>query len=221
VNEKIKDILSMRGKVQMGIYPHPEEITVKITVTEKNKKFADNTINKIEKMIKARLGNYIFAYDEEKLEETIGKLLIKNKKCLAVAESCTGGLLASRITDVPGSSAYFKMGAVTYSNESKNNALGVSIKTIKQYGAVSKEVALLMAKGARNISGADIGIGISGIAGPGGGSAKKPVGLVYIALSSKMRNNCREFRFLGQRNIIKHKATQAALNMIRLHLSAK
>ena len=221
VNEKIRDILNIKGNVQMGIYPHPEEITVKITVTEKNEKLADASIVKIEKKISLRLKKHIFAYDNEKLEEITGKLLLKSKKTIALAESCTGGLLADRITDVPGSSGYFKVGCVTYSNESKNKLLDIPMEIIKKYGAVSKQVASLMAKNIRLRAGSDIGIGVSGIAGPDGDTAKKPVGLVYIALSSKTKTICGEFRFLGQRRIIKYKTTQVALNMIRLYLSRK
>ncbi len=215
VNEKVEDILKLGGNVEMGIYPHPEEITVKITVTEKNAKSANAIIKKIERRIKSRLGKHIFGYDDETLEEIVGGLLLKKKKTLAIAESCTGGLLANRVTNVPGSSKYFLMGVVAYSNASKNKILSVRQETIKKYGAVSKEVTSLMAKNVRLSSGADIGIGISGIAGPGGGSRKKPVGLVYVALSTKKKTVSREFRFLGQREIIKQKATQAALNMLR------
>lgn len=218
VNEKIEDILKTSGNIEMGIYPHPEEITVKITVTEKSKQKAKAAINKIEKKIKSRLKHYIFGYDNDKLEEVAGKLLLKKKKTLAIAESCTGGLLANRITDVSGSSKYLRMGVVTYSNESKNRLLSVPQETIKKYGAVSKQVAALMAKNIRLLANASIGIGISGIAGPTGGSKKKPVGLVYIALSTKKNTICKEFRFLGQRNIIKHKATQAALDLIRKNI---
>ncbi|MBU1887943.1 MAG: competence/damage-inducible protein A [Candidatus Omnitrophica bacterium] len=219
VNEKIKDILNIKGNVQMGIYPHPEEITVKITVTEKNKKLANTAINKIEKRIESRLGNHIFAYDNESLEEITGRLLLGTKKSIALAESCTGGLLANRITDVPGSSRYFKVGVVTYSNKSKNELLDIPMEIIKKYGAVSRQVTVSMAKNIRILAETDIGIGISGIAGPGNGTAKKPVGLVYIALSAKRKTICKEFRFLGQRKIIKFKSTQAALNMIRKILS--
>lgn len=219
VNEKIEDILKLGGNVQMGIYPHPEEITVKITAFEKNNKKADATIKKIEKKIRFRLRNYIFGYDDERLEEIVGKLLLKKKKTLAIAESCTGGLLANRITDVPGSSKYFLMSVTAYSNESKNKVLNVPLETIKKYGAVSSQVASLMAKNIRLLAKANIGIGITGIAGPAGGTKEKPVGLVYIALSHGKKTICREFRFLGQRNIIKYKITQNALNLIRLNLS--
>ena len=215
VDEIIEDILRITGKVQMGIYPNPEEIQVKITVTEKNEKSADKIISKIEKQIKSRLKNYIFGYDNEKFEEIIGRMLKKSKKTLAIAESCTGGLLANRITDVPGSSDYFKLGLVTYSNESKNKLLNIPMETIKKYGAVSKKTASLMAKNVRILARSDYGIGISGIAGPEGAIGKKPVGLIYIALSAKTKTICKEFRFVGTRNLIKYKSTQAALNMLK------
>jgi len=215
VNEKIEDILKMAGNVQMGIYPHPEEISVKITVTEKNNKKALSVINGIEGKIRSRLKNHIFGYDNETLEEIVGRGLVKTKQTLSIAESCTGGLLANRITDVAGSSYYFPIGMVTYSNESKNKILHIPLDVMRKYGVVSGPVAGLMAKNVRLLSGADIGIGISGIVGPGGGTKKKPVGLVYIGLSTKKRTISKEFRFLGQRNIIKCKATQAALDMIR------
>lgn len=221
VNEIIEDILRLSGNVQMGIYPHPEEIHVKITVTEKDGKSADSVINKLQKKIEARLKKYIFGYDNEKLEEVVAKNLLKTKKTLAIAESCTGGLLTNRITDIPGSSKYFKMGIVAYSNESKTKLLNIPLEIIKKYSAVSEEVTILMAKNIRMLAQTDIGIGISGIAGPKGGSKKKPVGLVYIALSTVGAGFkpgptiCKEFRFIGTRALIKYKSTQAALNMIR------
>lgn len=222
VNEKIEDILRIKKDgVEMGIYPHPEEISVKITVSGRNKKKIDSTIGRIEKKIKSRLKNYIFGYDNETLEEIVGKMLLKVKKTLSIAESCTGGLLADRITNIPGSSGYFRMGAILYSNESKNKTLDIPLKIIKKHGGVSSEVAGLMAKNIKLLGNSDIGIGITGIAGPGGATKKKPVGLVYIALATKKKTFCKEFRFLGRRNIIKYKATQAALNLLRkitLHL---
>lgn len=216
VNEKIEDILrSKKGNVEMGIYPHPEEITVKITVRGQNKKKINSTIVKIERRIKSRLKNYIFGYDNERLEEIVGKILLKSKKTLSIAESCTGGLLADRITDIPGSSRYFRLGVVLYSNEAKDQVLHIPLKIIKKYGAVSRQVATLMAKNIRSLSKTNVGISITGIAGPGGATKKKPVGLVCVALSTKTKTLCKEFRFLGQREIVKYKATQAALNMLR------
>ena len=218
VNEKVRDLLKIKGDVQMGIYPHPGEVSIKITAIKKGRKSIDPLINKIEKKIRLRLGNYIFGCDNEKLEEVVGKTLLKMKKTLSIAESCTGGLLANRITDIPGSSGYFQTGVVAYSNPSKNKILNIPLEIIKKYGAVSKLVTSLMAKNIRLLAKTDIGIGISGIAGPLGATKKKGVGLVYIALSTKKKTICKEFRFLGQRSIVKYKATQAALDMIRLNL---
>jgi len=218
VNEKLEDILKLSGNVEMGIYPHPEEITVKITVTDKNKNKVNAIIKKIEKKIRLRLKDYIFGYDDESLEEVVGRLLTKKKKTLSVAESCTGGLLSDRITGVSGSSNYFQMAAITYSNASKNKFLAIPVEIINKHGAVSGQVASLMAKNIRLLAKTDIGIGISGIAGPRGGTKKKPIGLVYISMSAKKKTICRKFLFLGQRDIIKRKASQAALNLLRKEL---
>ncbi len=149
-----------------------------------------------------------------KIEAEVGKILRKRKLTLAVAESCTGGLISSRITDISGSSDYFIMGIVAYSNEIKENILGVSAKSIKKYGAVSKQVALEMAGGVKLFAGTNIGIAATGIAGPRGGTKSKPVGLVYIALSTNKKRIIKEFRFKGTRIEVKSQATQAALRLI-------
>jgi nicotinamide-nucleotide amidase len=137
------------------------------------------------------------------------------RKTLAVAESCTGGLLAERLTRVPGSSNYFLGGAVCYSNELKTRLAGVPQNLLEENGAVSKPVALALAEGIRRHTGASMGIGITGIAGPGGGSDEKPVGLVFIALADERGTQVREFRFPGDRERVRLWATQAALEMIR------
>jgi PncC family amidohydrolase len=138
-----------------------------------------------------------------------------------VAESCTGGLLAAKITNVPGSSDYFDRGIVTYSNQAKSQILGVPEEVIAKHGAVSSQVAEAMAKGAVKISGADVGIGITGIAGPTGGTPEKPVGLVYVSLANKQKAWVEKFLFGDDRQIIRERSSYAALNMIRLHLSGK
>ena len=160
-------------------------------------------------------------------EIAVGKILRKNKKTLAIAESCTGGLISNRITDVSGSSDYFIAGIVAYSNGIKQNVLGVSAKSIQKYGAVSKQVALEMAEGVRFLAGTDIGMGVTGIAGPPahkilncrragatGGTKSKPVGLVYIALVTDKKRIAREFHFKGSRLKIKSQATEAALQLL-------
>ncbi len=149
-----------------------------------------------------------------KVEIVVGQLFRKKRKTLAVAESCTGGLISSRITDSSGSSDYFLMGIVAYSDKAKEDILGVSAGLLRKRGAVSEQVALEMAKGARRLANADIGIGVTGIAGPGGGTKKKPIGLVYVALATNKKRIVKEFRFKGRRQKIKWQASEAALNML-------
>lgn len=151
----------------------------------------------------------------DKTEEIIGRLLRERGWRLAVAESCTGGLISHKITSVSGSSDYFDSGLITYSNEAKMGLLHIQEETLKSYGAVSRQTAIAMAEGVRKLRNTEMGLGVTGIAGPTGGTATKPVGLVYIALSSPVRVECKEFRFAGERETIKFKASEAALEMIR------
>lgn len=150
-----------------------------------------------------------------RIEEEIKELLIGSGYRIAVAESCTGGLLCKRVTDIPGSSLYFLGGVVPYSNESKISLLGVPHDEIEGKGAVSGEVAISMARRVRTLLGADIGIGITGIAGPGGGSERKPVGLVYIALDAEGYSICKEFRFEGTREEVRESSSDMALLMLK------
>ena len=215
VNRIVKDLLSIGPRTTLGIYVHLGEVDLKITSKAKNQKTADHEIKKVEKKIRKRLGNYIYGVDNETLENLVGKMLLKKKKTLAISESCTGGLIADRITNISGSSKYFKMGVVTYSNKSKVDLLGVPGGRIKKYGAVSKEVALSMAEGIKRISKADISLGVTGIAGPKGKTKKKPIGLVYIALTSGKVHMVKKCRFTGSRKEIKLQASTAALNLLR------
>ena len=148
-------------------------------------------------------------------EFSVGSILIKKRKTLAVAESCTGGLVSSRLTDVSGSSKYFILGVTAYSNAVKVNMLGVHEELLKKRGAVSREVALEMARGVKLLADVDIGMGITGIAGPTGGTRSKPAGLVYVALVTDKKRIVKRFIFKGSRREIKFQASQAALDMIR------
>ncbi|MBN1526763.1 MAG: nicotinamide-nucleotide amidohydrolase family protein [Candidatus Omnitrophica bacterium] len=215
VNAKVKDLLDIKPPTTVGIYAKLGEVTLKVMSKAKGKKAARRDIARVEKTVVSRLKNNIFGYDDQTLEEAVGKALRKKKRTIAVAESCTGGLVSSRITNVSGSSDYFLMGTVTYANKAKEKILGVPKEALKKRGAVSKEVAAMMAKGVRKLAGAYIGIGITGIAGPTGGTAKKPVGLVYIALVTDKKRIVRECRFRGSRKEIKFQASQVALDMIR------
>ncbi len=176
---------------------------------------AERLLDELAHPIDAVLGDFIYSRCDETLEQVVGDLLKRNHFTLATAESCTGGLLAGRITEIPGSSEYFLEGAVTYSNESKMKILGVPKKMIDDHGAVSEEVALAMAAGIRNLAGSTFGIGITGIAGPGGGTDEKPVGLVYIAIADDAQTSVKKFLFPGDRPFIRTLSVNAALDLLR------
>jgi nicotinamide-nucleotide amidase len=161
------------------------------------------------------LGADVFATDGRSMEEVVGEMLASRGLRIALAESCTGGLLTSRLTDVAGSSRYVERGVITYSNESKSDLLGVPSDVIAQHGAVSEPVALAMATGIRDRASVDIGVGVTGIAGPGGGTPDKPVGTVAIAAATPAATRSRLFRFHGEREQVKFQASQAALDMVR------
>ena len=165
-----------------------------------------------------RLGNYVYAEDWETLEDAVGRLLIERGLTLATAESCTGGLLGNRITNVAGSSEYYLGGIVSYSDAAKMNLLGVSQETLKKFGAVSEETAQEMAAGARRVLQSDVGVSITGIAGPTGGTEDKPVGLVYIAVDVAGDVAVRKFVFSEDRRYNKELSAQAALNLVRMSM---
>src|SRR5471030_1884375 len=158
----------------------------------------------------------LYSIDGRALEVVVGDLLRDHTMTIAVAESCTGGLLASRLTDVSGSSAYVECGVVCYSNKSKTDLAGVPAALIAAHGAVSEPVAQAMAEGIRSRAGTSVGVGITGIAGPGGGTTDKPVGTVAIAVAIDGETRVRTFQFVGGRDMVKFQAAQSALNMTRL-----
>jgi len=164
------------------------------------------------------LGDYIYGVDEDTLEGKVASLLKGKNLTISVAESCSGGLLSHRLTNIPGSSNYYQAGIISYSNEAKSHFLDVSPQLIQEKGAVSPEVAKEMARGARESANTDLGVGITGIAGPTGGTLKKPVGLVYIALSTQAGEICEKFIFPGDREEVKWRTSQATLNLLRQYL---
>jgi nicotinamide-nucleotide amidase len=176
---------------------------------------ADALLAELGDKIELVLEDYIFSTQGETLEEVVGMYLVMRQKTLAVAESCSGGLLAERLTGFPGSSNFFLGGVICYSNELKTKLVGVPVALIEEHGAVSQPVAQTMAEGVRARTGASIGVAITGIAGPTGGSPEKPVGLVFIALADERGTQVREFRFPGNRERVRLWATQMALEMIR------
>lgn len=170
--------------------------------------------------IRKRLGAYVFGEDNDQVETAVARLLIEKKKTVATAESCTGGLVAKRLTDISGSSAYFLRGYVTYSNEAKSELLGVPMAMIDSHGAVSEPVARAMAEGCRRASGTDYALAVTGVAGPTGGTAQKPVGLVFVALAAADRTIVKELR-LGEslsRGEIRDRSAKAVINLLRLEL---
>ena len=191
------------------------EIEIHLKVRGKDRGETERIFNGYEAHLRKKLGSRLLGEGEVTLEGVVGELLRKRGATLAVAESCTGGLLGSRITDVSGSSDYFKRGIVAYSNDAKIEELGVSQELIESHGAVSAEVAKAMAEGVRRFSRTDYGIGITGIAGPTGGTREKPIGLVYIGIASEQGTKVERCFFLGGRKMIKFHSTQKALDMLR------
>jgi nicotinamide-nucleotide amidase len=188
------------------------------TAPEKNR----DLLQKLANDVRSRLSEWLFAEGHDTMEEVVGRELAKRGLMLAVAESCTGGLIGHRLTQVPGSSAYVDRGVVCYSNRAKMEMLGVPGELIARQGAVSKEVAAAMAFGIRELANVSVGLSVTGIAGPGGGTETKPVGLVYIGLDDgSSRPITREFRFHGDRNVIKQRSSQAALDLLRRWLLDK
>ncbi len=203
-------------------YAKEGECFLRVTAKAKDEKTADGLCGPLIEEIKARLGDYVYSVDIESLEELVVKLLNEQGKTLATAESCTGGLLSKRITDIPGSSSVFHMGCVTYANEAKEALLFVPHEVLKAHGAVSEETARAMAEGIVKRSGSDLGIGITGIAGPDGGTPEKPVGLIYIALSDGKTTWVAKRSPIGRtksREWHRHCAASQALDMARRYLS--
>jgi nicotinamide-nucleotide amidase len=196
------------------------QIELHLTVRTHSRREAEEALDAAVEELKPVLGSALYSTDGRNLEVVVGDLLRQKRLTVAAAESCTGGLLMSRLTDVPGSSAYVERGFVCYSNQSKIEELGVPERLIDEHGAVSEAVAQAMAEGARADAGTSLGIGITGIAGPDGGSPDKPVGTVAIALAFGDATQARTFRFGGGREQVKYQSTQAALNMLRLALVA-
>ena len=194
------------------------QIELHLTATARDRASADRALDAAVLELQATLGEAIYSVNGLGLEAVVGELLRENKLTIATAESCTGGLLSSRLTDVPGSSDYVQQGVVCYSNQSKTDWLGVPQTLIAEHGAVSEPVAQAMASGIRAKTSAHVGIGVTGIAGPGGGTPEKPVGTVAIAVSMRGDERVRTFQFFGGRDMVKFQAAQAALNMLRLML---
>jgi len=219
--EKIRDLLKDFKEIKVAFLPSYQGVDLRLTANLKTSSRSKDAMTQLEEKIKERIGEFIYGYDEQTLEEVVGKMLKENGETLSVAESCTGGLVAAKITNISGSSDYFERGVVSYGNQSKIEILGVPQDLLEKYGAVSPEVALAMAKGIREISKTDLGLSVTGIAGPTGGTKEKPVGLIYVGLADAQKRWVEKFLFGQDRMINRERASQAALNMVRLYFLGK
>ena len=195
-------------------YAKTFEVHLRIGARAPDREAAEAMIAPVEAEIRRRLGQHVYGVDGETLEAAIGGMMRKRGKTLALAESCTGGLIGHRITNVPGSSDYLLASLVMYSNQAKVKLLGVPAETIAQHGAVSEETARAMAEGVRVTCGADVGVSVTGIAGPTGATPEKPVGLTYVAVADQTGTVVEEHRLRGDRLMVKERAAQTALHLL-------
>lgn len=217
LEEEIKDIL--REQTNPTLAPLAgSEMTLRITAKAKDSDTAAAMTAELEARVRGRLGEYIYGVDDDTLESAVGQLLRDKGMTLALAKSCTGGLIANRITNVPGSSEYFSAGIVSYSNNAKIHILGVPELTITAHGAVSRETAENMANCIRRLSGASVALAVTGIAGPGGATPAKPVGLVYISLAAPDSLRTEEHVYTISRLMFKQRVSQQALAMLWRYL---
>ncbi|MDR1434542.1 competence/damage-inducible protein A [Candidatus Endomicrobiellum devescovinae] len=207
--------------VEFGILASDSIVDIKFAVSGSDEFVVDSSIKNLNLRFGEVLKDNIFGYNDDSLASVVGKLLIQKRKTISFAESCTGGKIASAITDIAGSSLYFKSSVVTYSNESKLKILGVKEETLKKFGAVSEETAKEMARGILNLSGSDYAFSVTGIAGPGGGSKDKPVGLVYVGFANNKKAESFKFNFVGTRKDIRDKTVNTVLDCLRKKLIEK
>ncbi len=215
---KLGNIDELLGGAKLAFLPNQFGVRFRITVEENDEQKAISKLEEIEQKIRSIVGKYIYGNDNNTLEEIVAKLLIDRGLKLSVAESCTGGLITNRLTNISGSSNFFERGIVAYSNAAKVEILKVDENIIARYGAVSLEVARQMAEGVKSISGTDIGLSTTGIMGPTGATSNKPVGLVYIGICDDKICTAKEFRFGEDRLLNKDRTSQAALEMLRRYL---
>jgi nicotinamide-nucleotide amidase len=218
LHEKIAKLPQGWPGASLAYLPSFQGVDLRVTVASGDGEHVHQVATKARQQLLERVGSVVYAEGTTSMEEVVGELLAGRGLKIATAESCTGGLLAKRFTDVAGSSRYFERGFVTYSNESKLAELGVEAADLKAHGAVSAPVAEQLARGAREQAGVEIGVGITGVAGPEGGTPEKPVGTVFISVASPGGESVRRFRFTGSRAIVRERSAQAALDLVRRHV---
>jgi nicotinamide-nucleotide amidase len=216
--EKVEDIMEAQTNPTIAPYAKDNESILRITAKGKTRVEAEMLIAPIDERIRERLGEDVYGEDDTSLETVVGEMLVNRKLTIATAESCTGGLLSGTLINYPGISSVFMEGAITYSNEAKMKRLGVKEETLKAYGAVSEQTAYEMAEGIAKAAGTDIGISVTGIAGPGGGTEEKPVGLVYVGLYIKGNVKVKRLNFFGDRQKIRNRTVINTLDWLRREL---
>jgi len=218
IADVFKGLSAELAGVMFGFYPVFPENHITITVRGKKDEEIERELDKTEERVRGLLGPYVFASDEKTMEAVVGDLLKERKMTISLAESCTGGLIGHRLTSIPGSSLYFERGIIVYSNKSKIEMLGVKKQTIDTYGSVSDETVREMAKGIKEIAKTDMGLAVTGIAGPSGGTEEKPVGTVFIGLSVDGKILSGKYCFSGQRDKVKLTTSEMALDWVRRYL---
>jgi len=220
VEEKIIDLIERQTNPTIAPYAKEGEVMLRITARydKEQCQYGHDLLSPVVEEIKRRLGNNVYSTEDENLEEVAARLLMKNNITVSIAESCTGGIISGKLTDIPGISSVFNRGIIAYSNMSKVENLGVKPETIEKHGAVSRETAVEMACGIRKISGTDIALAVTGIAGPEGGTEEKPVGLVYAALADRESVQCNELRLWGGRSRIRNVTSLHCFDMIRRYV---
>lgn len=221
VAEEISDLIAMTNPT-VATYAKTGEVHIRVTASAANDDEAKALVKPVVKKLKAMYPDNVYSTNaDETLERAVVELLSKNGLSITAAESCTGGLVCGKIVNVAGASEVFRGGYITYSNKQKRNVIGVKKSTLEKYGAVSEQVAAEMAKGVLEVSKADVAISTTGIAGPGGGTPEKPVGLVYIGCAVKNKVYVEKFNFSGSRNKVRESTVVAALSMVRKYVSSE
>lgn len=218
VEERIKDLVDNQTNPTIAFLAPRGEVYIRLTAKAKTKAEATKLTGVIEHVIRKRLGDFVYGTDEDTMETVVAGLLKKHNLSLSTAESCTGGMIAERLTDVPGVSENFMYGVISYSNDSKIQLLGVSPLILEKHGAVSEETAMEMVRGVRQACGTDLAVSVTGIAGPGGGTPEKPVGLVYIGFADHDSTIVQRYLFAGDREVIRWQTANVALNILRRYL---
>ncbi len=219
--ERLNNLADIEKNAQMAFLPNLYGVKIRLMAKADSEERAEEKVKLAENLVREKIGRDIFAEKEVSLEEAVAELLVQRGETVAVAESCTGGLISNRLTNIPGSSTFYERGVISYSNEAKMELLGVPKKMLIEHGAVSSQVAIAMAEGVRHISKTDYGISVTGIAGPTGGTEEKPVGLVFIGYADEEGSVSINQTFANDRLGNKQRSAQAALNLLRKQILKK